>query len=176
MAFVDSETVVWELTCPLQDHPVPGPYVWPASGEEHVDFGAALGLDLGASLILAVRTASDEHGEGRVEYGLVERAFGLAEPDDWGVLLARYDHRWYHGGDATRKTLPYTASKYLAGRLGALGRLGDIRYSPAKGTGYWSYLAKVSAWTVPGREQASLQSFGENGADMANYMPDARPR
>ena len=177
VVFVGSETVEWELTCSRTDHPVAGPYTWPAAGEPDMDLGGALGLDLRAPLAAAVRAASDEHGGGWVEYGLVERAFALANEADWAVLLARFDHRYYHLAGATRKTLPSTASRYLAGRLGAVSRLGDVAYRDGRGTGYWSYLSRVSTWTVPGREaHLSPSTFAAAGVDMAEHMPAERPR
>ncbi len=177
VVFVGSETIEWELTCHRTDHPVAGPYTWPATGEIDVDFGGALGLDLRAPLAAAVRAASDEHGGGWVEYGLVERAFGMANEAAWAVLLAKYDHRYYHPAGATRETLPYTASRYLAGRLGDLSRLRDVAYRNGRGTGYWSYLTRVSTWTAPGREaHAVLQTFAGAGVDMSDHMLDERPR
>lgn len=40
MVFVDSETVVWELTYELDDHQGPA-YAWPAGDDEQVDLGSA---------------------------------------------------------------------------------------------------------------------------------------
>lgn len=61
-------------------------------------------------------------------------------------------------------------------RLGALRRLGHTRYTPARGAGYWDYLPKVSAWTVPGREEVALCTYATAGVDITDHMPDVRPQ
>lgn len=173
---IGNETVDWQFTCEYNDHPVPGPYVWSVTDEPGMDMGQALGLDLGSTLPKAVRDASQAHGGGWVEYGLVERAFALANPEDWSLLLARYDHRWFGQGTATQQELPYTASRYLAGRLGDLSRRGDVRYRDGKGTGYWSYLRRVSHWAPAGSgELSAMASFGTETVAMDDYMPAKRP-
>ena len=78
---------------------------------------------------------------------------------------------------ATRETLLCTASKYLAGRLGALSRLRDVQYKGGRGSGYWVYLATVSCWTVPGRETSDvITGFGDADVAMSEHMPEVRPR
>ena len=173
--FIGSETTEYEFTCPLTNHPVPGAFSWPWTSEPS-GLGSALGLDLSFSLPKAVRDASEAVGGGTVEYGLVERAWALANPDDWTMLLKRFDHRFFRMGMANQQELPYTASRYLAGRLGALGKHGDVLYSSGRGTGYWSFLRNVSYWTPNSVEPAAkVTSWLEAGVAMEDYMPAARP-
>ena len=176
-AFIGSEVVEWEFTCPRVDHPVPGPLSWQGpSAIPAPATGAPVGVETAESLTAAVRGASVEHGGGWVEYGLVERAWALANPEDWATLLARYDHRFYWPQGATAQELPYTASKYLAGRLGALSRQGDVAFRIGIGTGYWDYLTKVSTWAPVDRAgSTTFMSFVESTAQITDYMPDTRP-
>lgn len=175
---IGNETVDWQFICRISGHPerYGDPYVWSVTDEPGMDLGQALGLDLGSTLPKAVRDASSAADNGWVEYGLVERAFALANPDDWRLLLARYDHRYFWGNTATQKELPYTASRYLAGRLGDLSRRGDVRYRDGKGTGYWCYLSRVSHWAPPGVEDSNkVANFGTEPVAMTDYMPAVRP-
>src|SRR5690348_3232900 len=94
--YVGSETVVWEYTCPLsKGHPGGGPFTWPYVPEPVSLPGDSLGLGLDIELPKAVKTACEEVGAPWVEYGLVERAYALADPDDWAMLLAKYSHTFY---------------------------------------------------------------------------------
>jgi hypothetical protein len=171
LAYVGNDTLGWEFTCARDDHPSPGPFSW-AAPDEPVDLGQSLGLDLRWSLPKAVQEASDSFGGGWVEYGLVERAWALANPDDWRMLVEKYDHRYFYGETATRASLPYSASKYLAGRLGALSRLRDVSYRSGRGTGYWSYLSKVSYWAPVSREASeTVVNFEAAAVSMSAHMP-----
>ncbi len=175
-AFVGSETAEYTFTCTRTDHRPEGAYTWPFISEPPAAVGDGMDLGLAVELPAAVATATLEAGVTWVEYGLVERAYALAQPADWAKILARYDHTHYHPADVTKTQLPYTASKYLARSLGGLGGAGELIHHVGPGTGRWSYNSKISYWALPpGADWDSRQTWEASGVQMDSYMPPARP-
>jgi hypothetical protein len=175
---IDSETVDYLYTCPRTDgHGRPGTYSWPYVAPPAVSSTPdPMGLGLDLELPRAVSAASAENGGGFVEYGLVERAYALTNPEDWSGLLARYDHTHFYPEGANRAQLPYTASKYLARALGAIRRQGTLAYAQAPGTGRWKYNNPISHYAPAGTDDtAALASWAASGHAMNDYMPDQRP-
>ncbi len=99
-------------------------------------------------------------GPGWHEYGLVERAYALANPDDFHVLIERYGHTAIV---ASR----YTTSSFLARALGDLSRHGAIAWHGGTATGRWSYNAGISYWsTNPETPWDQRLTWEDAGADV----------
>jgi len=111
-----------------------------------------------------------------VEYGLVERAYALARPDDWALLLKTYNHTHYKTPETTRKTMPTTASARLGQALGAICRSGSLLYRRDKGTGRWSYNSDISYVALPAgaADWDSRTTWAGSGLNMS-YMPSTQP-
>jgi len=174
----DSETAEYTFTCPRTNHhPTHGPYTWAYIAEPAGVAGDSLGLGLDIELPKAVTTAVTAQQKPWVEYGLIESAYALANPDDWNVLLAKYDHTHYQTDLAARKASTYTASKYLARSLGALGRQGSLIHRFGKGTGRWSYNTSISYYALPpgDADWSDRRTWEESGETMETYMPAVRP-
>ena len=130
-----NETMDYLYTCNRTDgHGRPGPYSWPWSAPLAAVASTPVEFDLDVTLVQAVTLASQAYGCGWVEYGLVERAFALANPEQWSALLAQHDHTKYNAKGATRKDQPYTASKRLGQKLGILRRREDVAFQQGPGT------------------------------------------
>jgi hypothetical protein len=72
---------------------------------------ASLGDTLGRGLDLELPKASEhaskeEAAEGWVEFGLVEQAYALQQPEDWRQLLCKYDRTQHHPGTPPGKSSP----------------------------------------------------------------------
>lgn len=158
------ETGMLTYTCPrTKGHPTPGPYTWlDTISVPEVEGMGGLAGELGLAVELPSSLAPYK---GRwVEYGVVEHAYAQANPDDFNSLVQRFGHT----AIAPRA---YTASSYLAGILGGLGRTGDVLYHEGPGTGRWNYLSKVSWWALaPGPDWAERTSWADTGLGM-DYVP-----
>ena len=134
---------VEEFTCPMTDarHPGSRPWSWTAPLESApADAPGGLAGELGLHIELPAAVGS--FGGAWVEYGLIERAYALARPDDFATLIARYGHT--HQAPAR-----YTASSYLGRTLGQLAKTGYLAYRSGPGTGRWSYDDEVGYYTAP---------------------------
>ena len=170
--YVGSETAEYTFTCHRNGHPGAADFSWPFVPEPVNLAGDTLGLGLEIELPKAVATAAADCGKPWVEYGLIERAYALANPDDWAVLLDRYDHTHYHHGMDGTTALSYTASKYLARSLGALGRAGTLVHHSGPGTGRWNYNKTISYYALPpAGDWSSRQTWEGSGLDVESYMP-----
>ncbi len=102
-----------------------------------------------------------------VEYGVVERAYALAHPREFAILVDRYGHT----AVAPKR---YTASAFLGRALGELSVKGDLafRYGPA--TGRWDYNSRISWWCLPPEPEwsadGSWASVEATGVGM-DYVP-----
>lgn len=119
----------WSFTCSLRSHPEPGAYTWirePAAPDIEALTGIAadMGLDVKIAEILRRRRGV------WIEYGVVEHDFALAYPEDWAFLVDRYGHTAI---TATK----YSATTFLAGVLGRLGRAAVIDIIDGPATGRW---------------------------------------
>jgi hypothetical protein len=131
------------FTCPrTTGHPAEGPWTWAANPEPPVVAGIG-GLAQELSLDFELPKAVQHYGGRWVEYGLVERAYAVAKPDDFRSLVSRFGHSEQLGHTN------YTASAYLARTLGALSRRGDVAFKAGAGTGRWDYNATISYWSMP---------------------------
>lgn len=143
---------LWRFTCAAEgDH---HPYEWVPTGQVLAEPGRnAAAEDLGVydELLRCV------HAGELVEYGIVEHRFAAAMPDVYRQLVDRYGHR-------SLKPSSYTASAFLSHALGQLAREGLLVLSWTKGTGYWDYLDRVSAWRLPGEPDAAPTSWSEFAA------------
>ena len=173
-----SETAEYTYRCGRKNHPVSGPFEWPFVPEPERTSGDTLKLDLATSLPLAVAAATEEAGEAWVEYGLVERAYALANPKEWTKVLSKFDHTEYHDPDKlSRADLPYTASMYLARTLAALSGTGRLGHRSFPGTGRWAYNNPISFYGLPGADPfGPVATWDASGAKMADYMPADRPK
>ncbi|WP_344735561.1 hypothetical protein [Nocardioides fonticola] len=133
---------VLAFTCDRTNgHPAPGPFSWlhdPVAAEGSNSSGfSGLAEELGLPQDLPVVLAG--LGDGWFEYGLVERAYADAHPEEFAIMV----EKWGHTAIASAK---YTCSSYIAGVLGGLSRLGEIAYHDGRGTGRWSYNSSISYW------------------------------
>lgn len=175
--FVGSETVEYEFTCPRGDHPAGGAFSFPFVAEPVALAGDTLGLGLDIELPKAVAVATARYGSVWVEYGLIESAYGQANPGDWALLLKEYGHTHYCATPEERKALGYTASKYLARSLGSLGAHGVLIHAKAPGTGRWDYNNPISFYSLPpGGDWDDRTTWQASDGRMADYMPDLRPQ
>lgn len=146
----------------VDGHPGGGPWSWiEVPAPPGVDGFGGLAAELGLDVELPAAVAS--YGGDWVEYGLVERAYALARPDDFARLLAQYGHR---SDDKERR---YTISMFLAGCLGRLAKRGDVAYHDGPATGSWSYLPRVS-WWAPGTQPpdwSDVRSCAAEGVDLS---------
>ena len=129
---------MWLYTCSGRAHHSQD-YSWPPSSDTVAPTGRTqIGEDLGVydDLIGCV------HPGERVEYGVVECRFAQQSPNTYAELVAAYGH-------TSLANTRYSASVFLAHALGQLAREGLLHLSWTEGTGYWSYLRRVSAWALP---------------------------
>ncbi len=171
-----SETAEYTFTCPRTGHPTPGPYTWAYIAEPVGIGGDTLELGLEIELPKAVKAAVTTFGQPWVEYGLIESCYAKENPDDWKLLLATYDHTYYHQDLGAGQASKYTASKYIARSLGALGRQGALVHRFGRGTGRWSYNNSISYYaSPPGADWEHRKTWDESGEQMDTYMPAVRP-
>ena len=157
---------MWVFVC-HRGHPAQ-PYQWTPTAHTVAPPGrTAVGDDLGVYEALLACVQGDE----RVEYGVVEYRYAEQSPADYAKLVEKYGHR------SLGETV-YSASVFLAHALGQLEREGLLEKSWVPGSGYWSYLDRVSAWSQPGTDAASevstWASFAvENDLDPHVWTPIA---
>lgn len=129
---------LWVFVCTAeQSH---HPYEWQPVGTPHFEPGrVGIAEELGVydDLLRCL-----EPGE-CVEYGIVEHRFAGASPAAYRQLVERYGH-------VSVQPSKYTASAFLSHALSQLAREGLVELSWTKGTGYWTYLTRVSAWALVG--------------------------
>jgi hypothetical protein len=162
---IGDEAHTESFTCSREDHPRAGAWTWswapdPPGGDAVSGLAAELSLDF--ELPKAVASY-----DGRwVEYGLVERAYALAQPEDFRRLVERFGHT--HREDSGR----YSVSAYLARTLGDLSRVGSVLFHQGSGTGRWSYNSGISYWAVPPEpDWDSRLSWEDAGPDDMGYVP-----
>ena len=130
---------------------------------------AEYGLD--ESLLRCVGAgAGHRPGDGFVEHAVAEYRLSLENPKGYRACLQAWGH-------TTIEPRRYTASVYIALRLGALSREERIVYRPGPGTGHFSYNDQVGYWAPapadPGAALLSWAGFAEReGLDPA--FPYAR--
>ena len=156
----------YSYTCPLsKGHPSDREFSWlsspPPEGGEPSGLSAELGLAVDLVAVVG------QLGHRWVEYGVVERAYALAHPREFAILVDRYGHT----AVAPKR---YTASSFLGRALGELSVKGDLsfRYGPA--TGRWDYNSRISWWCLPPArewsEDGSWASMEATGLGM-DYVP-----
>jgi hypothetical protein len=156
---------VWQHTCRGPGHTEPR--VWQEESEAGVDELALEGLTLEWRLYDDLPKCLVP-GEGFVEYGVVEHRYKLLNPSRYSFLVDRYGH--------TRQgPKNYTATSFIAGALGRLGRRGDLdaKFGDAA-TGYWSYNRTISYWMLPKSAAHKCRTTWEefahaNGLDPADW-------
>lgn len=129
---------IWVFVCGAEQ--ARHPYEWTPTGTPQFEPGrVGIAEELGVydDLLRCL-----EPGE-RVEYGIVEYRFAATSPMAYRALIERYGH-------VSVQPSKYTASAFLSHALGQLSREGLVELSWTKGTGYWSYLTRVSAWSLAG--------------------------
>jgi hypothetical protein len=157
-----------KFRCSRRGHPADGPFEWlrvpEPPGVPGVD-GLAAELGLAIDLPAAVKQFAGTW----VEYGVVERAYALAHPEEFARIIGEFGHR----AIAPRK---YTASAFIARALGVLGRQGTICYHDGPATGRWTYNSTISWWSVPPAPDWSADrlSWQDHKANMS-YVPGANP-
>ena len=149
--------------CHRRGHPRPGPWTWSSVPEPPNAAGVSgMAAELGLHLELPAAVAT--YGGRWVDYGLVERAYAQAHPNDFRRLLALYGHTHLAPSQ-------YTASAYLARTLGELSRLGTVLFHPGRGTGRWSYNSDISYWAIPPEpDWDNRLTWHEAGAEI-DYVP-----
>lgn len=99
-----------------------------------------------------------------VEYGVLERAYALANPKDWAFLVGRYGHT----AIAAKR---YTVSAFLAATLGHLSRAGVVNFHSGPATGRWSYNGTISYWSLPpAPDWAKRLAWADSGHEV-DYLP-----
>lgn len=141
-------------------HARPGPFAWTGGPWPDDDAGGIGGLAAELRLDVELPHVVASLGPGWHEYGIVERAYALANPDDFNVLIERYGHTALAAGR-------YTTSSFLARVLGELSRQGSVAWHGGPATGRWSYNAGISYWsTDPETPWEQPHSWEASGADM----------
>jgi hypothetical protein len=87
-----------------------------------------------------------------VEYGVVEHRYALQAPDAYAALVDEFGHRSVAPSE-------FTVSAFLARALGQLAEEGKLKLRKEPGTGYWSYLWRVSYWALPGTPDGDLLTW-----------------
>lgn len=154
----------YSFECTDAGHPGGGSFRWlevpPPKGLDPMS-GLAEKLNMPPKLEAAVGSL----GNGWFEYGLVERAYATANPDDFAVLL----DRWGHTAQGPRQ---YSASSYIGSVLGRMASNGDLFYRPDRGTGRWSYNHDASYWSVD--PEASWEERTTWVSVVGDSSPDAQ--
>lgn len=158
-----SDEVGWSFSCDRRRHPQPGPYTWlrPAEApdlEELTGIAAELRLDV------HLPAALGEYRGMWVEYGILERAYALAHPQDWQFLMDRYSHT----AVAAKR---YTVSAFLGGVLGRLWRRGVVASMTGEATGRWQYNRTTGYWALfPEPDRRHRLSWADSGFTV-EYVP-----
>ncbi|MGB8021525.1 MAG: hypothetical protein WCF04_09885 [Candidatus Nanopelagicales bacterium] len=156
----------YSFTCPLaKGHPGDLAFSWLSSPEPEGGEPSGLTAELGLAVELPAALA--QFGHRWVEYGVLERAYALARPQDFALLVERYGH-------TAVKAKRYTASSFLGRALGELSVRGALAFQYGPATGRWSYNSKISWWCLPPAPEwspdLSWASLEEEGVGM-DYVP-----
>jgi hypothetical protein len=147
---------VWEFVCSGPSHAEP--FQWkprtsaPASTPprraqpERRQESRAAELGVFGDLLACV------HAGEWVEYGVVEYRYALRTPDAYSELVDEFGHRSIAPSE-------FTVSAFLARALGQLAEEDKLQLRKEPGTGYWSYLRRVSYWAVPGAPPADVLTW-----------------
>ncbi len=150
------------FACRRQGHPRPGPWIWSFVPEPPHAAGAS-GLAAALGLHVELPAALSSYPGQWVEYGLVERAYAQAHPEDFRKLVRRHGHTHLAPSQ-------YTASAYLARTLGELSRRGNVLFRPGRGTGRWSYNSDISYWALPPEPNWDDRLSWEQAAVEVDYL------
>lgn len=99
-----------------------------------------------------------------VEYGVLEHEYAGAHPDDFAYLVKRYGHT----AIAEKR---YSASSFLAGTLGRLGKDGHVLFHWGPATGRWDYLSGCSWWALSPEPDWSNRLSWEAMSLKTDYVP-----
>ena len=158
-----SDEVGWAFTCDRRGHPRPGPYSW-LRPPEAPDLGEMNGIAADMGLDVSLPAALREYRGTWVEYGVLERAFAMANPEDWHFLVDRYSHT----AVAAKR---YTVSAFLGGVLGRLWRNGVLGGISGEATGRWSYNRTTGYWALfPEPDHDRRLSWADSGFTV-EYVP-----
>lgn len=161
-----SDDVGFQFVCDLRGHPAGDqPWAWTsaavdADDRSHAMFAAELGLAHVLPELL------EPFRGWWVEYGVVERAYAVAHPADWAVLVERFGH-----AAIARRQQRYTASTFLGMVLGRLARDGAVTYVAGRATGDWSPHATTSWWALPPAPDPSAKASWEATGATLDYVP-----
>jgi len=151
------------FTCPRSDHHVPGPFTW-FRAPELASISELSGLSEELRLDVTLPAALREYRGIWVEYGILERAYALANAADWAFLIQRYSHT----AIAAKR---YTATAFLVCALGRLWRRGALCCRGGRSTGRWVYCRDVSWWALPPEpEWENRLSFADSDFTV-EYVP-----
>lgn len=152
------------FTCPrTTGHPVAGTYSWLVAPEP-ADLPGLSGLAQDLGLHVELPAVINLYPGRWVEYGVVEAAYALANPKDFGLLVERYGH-------TAIRAKRYTVSAFIAATLGRLSRSGDVLFHAGPATGRWDYNSQISWWSLaPGPDWKQRTSWLDLGKSM-DYVP-----
>ena len=158
---------VWLHTCTNTANHGTKPYSWQESPDDHDDakYGG-LAEEWGVyDDLLACFTP----GEPFIEYGIVEYRYKQRNPGRYALLVNEYGHTAGSPGPSS-----YTASKFLAGRLGEMFRRGDLLFHDhdGKGTGRWQYNNPASYWALAVAEPSTESLTWAEFATSAGLDPE----
>jgi hypothetical protein len=158
-----SDEVGHRFECRRKGHPTGGPYEWARPPAMPDDAGLS-GLADELGLAIELPAALGQFPGQWVEYGLIERAYARAKPEDWAMLVQRYGHT----AIAAKR---YTVSAFLGGTLGRLHRGGYVAYHHGPATGRWSYNGETSWYALhPEPDWRERLSWADSGATV-DYVP-----
>jgi len=159
-----SDEFGYKFTCTRgKGHPGGGSYEWEQLPESP-EFEGLTGLANELGLQTELPAALAQYKGQWVEYGVLERAYALAHPEDWAILVGKYGHR----AVAAKR---YTASAFLAATLSRLQSLGYLAYHGGPATGRWTYNSGISWWALdPETPWENRLSWDQSGADLT-YVP-----
>jgi len=158
-----SDEVGWSFACHRRGHPRPGPYSW-LRAPEPPDLGEMNGIAADLELEVSLPAALSEYRGTWVEYGVLERAFALANPEDWRFLMDRYSH-------TAVAAKQYTVSAFLGGVLGRLWRRGLVGGIGGEATDRWSYNRTTGYWALlPEPDHDRRLSWADSGFTV-EYVP-----
>ena len=125
--------------CASSFHPVPR--IWEPPARSGIQLGrSGIGDEL---TIWGKLYESVPEGPDFVPYGEVEDALAEQYPEALHALIREYGHRWR---DPDNPSGRYSASVYLAARLGELAREGLLEQKSGPATGPWAYNGTYEWW------------------------------